>query len=226
MNWHKPEAGCWLTLTNDRDRVSVFVFGTRLTRITRMLRNRSIDSAMERVSEQVHDWSGGTRIGQSLQAFNTTWARRVLRNGAVVLIISDGWAAIEVAWTETIGFLADTWSLFTGTLAKTWHSTVGFIKKACVRLKGLFDSDLDIEAEVRRIDDDTSAKNEAANEQMLGAIGKREQERKIRREEIERERQGRAEALGTMQDADDTARRRAGQDAIATAAADLETAKQ
>jgi uncharacterized protein len=71
--------------------VESFVFGTRLTRITRMLRNRSIDSAMERVAEQVHDWSGGTRIGQSLQAFNTTWARRVLRNGAVVLIISDGW---------------------------------------------------------------------------------------------------------------------------------------
>jgi uncharacterized protein len=43
------------------------------------------------VAEQVHDWSGGTRIGQSIQVFNTTWARRVLRNGAVVLIISDGW---------------------------------------------------------------------------------------------------------------------------------------
>jgi uncharacterized protein len=71
--------------------VESFVFGTRLTRITRLLRNRSIDSAMERVAEQVHDWSGGTRIGQSIQVFNTTWARRVLRNGAVVLIISDGW---------------------------------------------------------------------------------------------------------------------------------------
>ncbi len=71
--------------------VESFVFGTRLTRVTRLLRNRSIDSAMERVAEQVHDWSGGTRIGQSLQKFNTTWARRVLRNGAVVLVISDGW---------------------------------------------------------------------------------------------------------------------------------------
>jgi uncharacterized protein len=71
--------------------VESFVFGTRLTRITRLLRNRSIDSAMERVAEQVHDWSGGTRIGQSLQTFNTTWARRVLRNGAVVMVISDGW---------------------------------------------------------------------------------------------------------------------------------------
>jgi uncharacterized protein len=71
--------------------VESFVFGTRLTRITRLLRNRSIDSAMERVAEQVHDWSGGTRIGQSLQSFNTNWARRVLRNGAVVMVISDGW---------------------------------------------------------------------------------------------------------------------------------------
>ncbi len=76
---------------NGMAKVETFVFGTRLTRITRLLKHRSIDEAMERVAREVQDWSGGTRIGQSLQTFNTQWARRVLRNGAVVLIISDGW---------------------------------------------------------------------------------------------------------------------------------------
>lgn len=71
--------------------VEAFVFGTRLTRVTRILRRRSIDDAMERITREVQDWSGGTRIGQSLQTFNLDWSRRVLRNGAVVLIISDGW---------------------------------------------------------------------------------------------------------------------------------------
>mgnify|MGYP001297401615 FL=1 len=79
------------TIENNMARVEAFVFGTRLTRITRLIRRRSIDEAMERVSHEVQDWSGGTRIGQSLQTFNMVWARRVLRNGAVVLIISDGW---------------------------------------------------------------------------------------------------------------------------------------
>lgn len=78
-------------IENNMARVEAFVFGTRLTRVTRLLRRRSIDDAMERVSREVQDWSGGTRIGQSLQSFNQDWARRVLRNGAVVLIISDGW---------------------------------------------------------------------------------------------------------------------------------------
>ncbi|HET7037412.1 MAG TPA: VWA domain-containing protein [Thermomicrobiaceae bacterium] len=76
---------------NNMARVEAFVFGTRLTRITRLLYRRSVDEAMVRVAREVQDWSGGTRIGQSLQSFNAQWARRVLRNGAVVLIISDGW---------------------------------------------------------------------------------------------------------------------------------------
>lgn len=68
-----------------------FVFGTRLTRITRQLRTRSVERALRGVSDSVVDWSGGTRIGEALKQFNFVWARRVLRPGAVVLIISDGW---------------------------------------------------------------------------------------------------------------------------------------
>jgi len=79
------------TIENDMAKVEAFVFGTRLTRITRVLKKRPIDEAITRVSREVQDWAGGTRIGESIQSFNTEYARRVLRNGAVVLIISDGW---------------------------------------------------------------------------------------------------------------------------------------
>ena len=71
--------------------VEAFVFGTRLTRITRQLRHREIRQALDDVAGSVVDWAGGTRIGESLHAFNHRWARRVLGRGAVVVIISDGW---------------------------------------------------------------------------------------------------------------------------------------
>ena len=77
-------------ITNDRDRVHTFVFGTRLTNITRHLRHRDVDIALEKVAEDVEDWSGGTRIGHCLHDFNADWSRRVLGQGAVVLMISDG----------------------------------------------------------------------------------------------------------------------------------------
>jgi hypothetical protein len=71
--------------------VESFVFGTRLTRVTRELAGRDPDGALAAVSRRVPDWSGGTRIGEALRAFNFAWGRRVLGRGAVVLIISDGW---------------------------------------------------------------------------------------------------------------------------------------
>lgn len=77
-------------VTNDRDRVHCFVFGTRLTNISRHLRQKDVDLALEKVGEQVEDWSGGTRIGATLADFNLNWSRRVLAQGAVVLMITDG----------------------------------------------------------------------------------------------------------------------------------------
>jgi uncharacterized protein with von Willebrand factor type A (vWA) domain len=71
--------------------VEAFVFGTRLTRITRHLRYKDVDESMDVLGEVVQEWSGGTRIGKALKDFNFEWARRVLGRGAVVLIISDGW---------------------------------------------------------------------------------------------------------------------------------------
>jgi uncharacterized protein with von Willebrand factor type A (vWA) domain len=70
--------------------VEVFVFGTRLSRITRQLRNRRLESALAEISSAVPDWSGGTRIGEALRSFNFEWARRVLSRGAIVALISDG----------------------------------------------------------------------------------------------------------------------------------------
>jgi uncharacterized protein with von Willebrand factor type A (vWA) domain len=77
-------------ITSDRDRVHCFLFGTRLTNITRHLRNRDVDLALAKVAEKVEDWSGGTRIGACLEQFNAVWSRRVLGQGAVVLLITDG----------------------------------------------------------------------------------------------------------------------------------------
>jgi uncharacterized protein with von Willebrand factor type A (vWA) domain len=78
-------------LKNASTRVEAFVFATRLTRITRMLRSHDVDAALNRVTASVDDWSGGTRIGEAIESFNRRYARRVLGHGATVAIISDGW---------------------------------------------------------------------------------------------------------------------------------------
>jgi uncharacterized protein len=74
----------------ERRRVSTFLFGTRLTNVTRALRARDVDEAMAICSDQVKDWSGGTRIGETLHNFNREWSRRVLGQGAIVLLFTDG----------------------------------------------------------------------------------------------------------------------------------------
>jgi uncharacterized protein with von Willebrand factor type A (vWA) domain len=77
-------------LTSDRERVFTFLFGTRLTNVTRHLRYKDVEVALGKVGGAVEDWSGGTRIGGALHAFNRRWSRRVLGQGAVVLFVSDG----------------------------------------------------------------------------------------------------------------------------------------
>jgi uncharacterized protein with von Willebrand factor type A (vWA) domain len=78
------------SLTNAGERVHAFLFGTRLTNVTRLLQNRDPDAALAKVGRQVQDWQGGTRIGFCLSAFNRDWARRVLGQNATVLLITDG----------------------------------------------------------------------------------------------------------------------------------------
>ncbi|WP_214471831.1 VWA domain-containing protein [Mesorhizobium sp. dw_380] len=84
-------------LTEKRRRVHTFVFGTRLTNLTRQMRHRDPDAALADCSAAVKDWSGGTRIGDTLAEFNLIWSRRVLGQGAVVLLITDGLERDDVA---------------------------------------------------------------------------------------------------------------------------------
>jgi uncharacterized protein with von Willebrand factor type A (vWA) domain len=72
-------------------RTESFVFGTRLTRVTRLMKDRDRDRALARVADTVTDWAGGTRIGESFREFNHKWARRTLRTSGVVIVVSDGW---------------------------------------------------------------------------------------------------------------------------------------
>jgi uncharacterized protein with von Willebrand factor type A (vWA) domain len=72
-------------------RLEVFLFSTRLTRISRQIRIRRLDAAAAAVSHAVPDWSGGTRIGEALREFHQRWSRRVMHGGPVVLLVSDGW---------------------------------------------------------------------------------------------------------------------------------------
>ncbi|MDQ6437223.1 VWA domain-containing protein [Mesorhizobium sp. LHD-90] len=88
-------------LGEKRRRVHAFVFGTRLTNLTRQMRHRDPDAALADCSSAVKDWSGGTRIGDTLHEFNRVWSRRVLGQGAVVLLITDGLERDDVAGLET-----------------------------------------------------------------------------------------------------------------------------
>ena len=78
-------------IENATEQVEAFVFATRLTRITRMLRSHDAEAALDRVTGAVTDWSGGTRIGEAIASFNRRFGRRVLAHGATVVLISDGW---------------------------------------------------------------------------------------------------------------------------------------
>jgi uncharacterized protein with von Willebrand factor type A (vWA) domain len=91
-------------ITDARKRVITFLFGTRLTNVTRAIRQRDPDEALAACSAHVVDWSGGTRIATSLHAFNKQWARRVLGQGAVVLLITDG---LERDADDTLSFEMD-----------------------------------------------------------------------------------------------------------------------
>jgi len=91
-------------VTDARKRVHTFLFGTRLTNVTRDLKAKDPDEALAAVTASVEDWSGGTRIATSLKAFNKLWARRVLTQGAIVLLITDG---LERDPDDRLGFEID-----------------------------------------------------------------------------------------------------------------------
>ena len=92
------------SITDARKRVTTFLFGTRLTNVTRAIRARDPDEALAACSAHVVDWAGGTRIASSLHDFNKHWSRRVLTQGAVVLLITDG---LERDADDTLAFEID-----------------------------------------------------------------------------------------------------------------------
>ncbi len=92
------------SVTDARKRVQTFLFGTRLTNVSRALREKDPDEALSACSAHVNDWAGGTRIATSLHEFNKHWARRVLTQGAVVLLITDG---LERDGDDTLAFEID-----------------------------------------------------------------------------------------------------------------------
>jgi TP901 family phage tail tape measure protein len=139
--------------------------------------------------------------------------------------LSNGWASVEVAWVQTIDFLADSWSLFTSTLTRTWNTAIGFIQKAWVRLKSLFDQDLNVQAEINRIDTETTAKNTAATQSMGDAINRRAADRNARRTQIETDRTGRLEVLDDMARTDSEARRNRSRDQVNAAQSNLTDAR-
>lgn len=87
-------------LTEQRRNVHTFLFGTRLTNVTRQMRHRDPDAAVADCSGAVQDWSGGTRIAEALHIFNHTWSRRVLTQGAVTILITDGLERDSIAELE------------------------------------------------------------------------------------------------------------------------------
>jgi uncharacterized protein with von Willebrand factor type A (vWA) domain len=91
-------------MTERRRRVHTFLFGTRLSNVTRAMRHRDPDEAIALCTDTVKDWSGGTRIGETLKEFNKLWARRVLTQGAIVLLITDG---LERDDAELLGIETD-----------------------------------------------------------------------------------------------------------------------
>ena len=133
------------------------------------------------------------RIWASLKnTFLTTWTEAVFNTAAIA---TEGWAGLQSAWTETIDFLSDAWSIFTTGLTKTWKTAVGFIRTAWVKLKSLFDDDVDVDAEVARITDETASKNSAEDRVRDQRIIQREQERRQRLSEIEQQKSGALEEL-------------------------------
>jgi len=146
------------------------------------------------------EWQKGVSALNSLWEsvktfFLSVWTEAVF---GAARIATNAWAQLQSGWTETVDFLADAWSLFATGITKSWHTAVGFIRKAWVRLKSLFDSDLDAEAEITRINTEVAQQNAGADAQRDQRIFEREQDRRQRLGSIESGRTGALSELEQM----------------------------
>ena len=119
--------------------------------------------------------------------FLSVWTEAVF---GAARIATNAWAQLQSGWTETVDFLADAWLVFTTGITKSWHTAVGFIRTAWVRLKSLFDSELDAEAEITRINTEVVQQNNAADAQRDQRIFERDESRRQRLAGIESGRSG------------------------------------
>ncbi len=147
-------------LGRGHDRVHAFVFGTRLTNVTRLMRGRDVDAAVARVGAAVEDWDGGTRIGQCLRDFNRRWSRRVLGQGAVVLLISDG-----LDRDAAVGLEAEVERLHKSCRRLIWLNPL-------LRYQGFEPKSLGIRAILPHVDDFRPVHDLASLEELTAALGR------------------------------------------------------
>lgn len=152
------------------------------------------------------------------EVFQSAWTSAVFAIAGVFTNIS---ATLQAAWQETTDFISDAWSLMWGGMKKVFFETIGFIKSAWVRLKGLFDSDIDVEAEVSKISAETAGKTEGVDAGRDAAIFAREQERQKKLAAIEAARVGALDELQRAQEAKNLARQEAAAKSLAETEAEL-----
>lgn len=140
--------------------------------------------------------------------FLAVWTEAVY---GVARIATEAWAGLQSGWVETVDFLMDAWTLFTSGITQAWHTAVGFIRKAWVRLKSLFDADLNVDAEVTRINQDVAGQQAATATERDRRIGEREQARRQRLKEIDAGRTGTLDELEQLREADHVARHKRNQ---------------
>ncbi len=124
----------------------------------------------------------------------------------VVGLLIDAWAGLQVAWIETTTFMADAWTVFTSSLTKGWNTAQNFISKGVLRLMKLFDSNLDVDAASKILDEDFQKKNSETDRNAQRMIGERDRRRQDQRTLIEADRQGAQAEVGRMAEADRLAR--------------------
>jgi len=157
--------------------------------------------------------------------FQSVWAEAVYGAAAIAL---KAWYGLKTGFMEVVRFLADGWAIFSSGIIKGWHSTIGFIKKAWTRLKAMFSSDINVEAEVKRIDKETAGKNAAADQAAQTGIATRELDagRKNELARIEQDKKSSLAALQDQKSAESAAREKAKADDLAKSQADLAKAQQ
>ncbi|MGE0606566.1 MAG: phage tail tape measure protein [Pirellulales bacterium] len=126
------------------------------------------------------------------EAVLAVWTEAVF---GLASVMTQAWAGIQGAWLETVDFLSDAWTLFTDFIMQSWNSAFGFIQKAWVRLKGLFDEDLNVQAEVERINQEVAGKNQTRDDERNKRIFDREEARKRQHRQIDQQKRGTLDVL-------------------------------